>query len=219
MTDDNHSTAYKSSLKGKPPVTTPANFAVNEVSKKYLIYEIPADPKEESLSNPQIPRVTADVVRMQKAHLFMLVYDNRNANSFKYTMDLYHHFHANYPKTPCLFVATKCDLDSFKRERNFNPETFCKSYSLPPPIPFKDKDDAGSLYLLTMERILETKRLPGTSLFKKISLLMVVFSVVMTGGYLTINHYNPSLDVQFDSLSKTINNFISSVRLSIPWKK
>jgi len=206
-TADDTRSAHRSSSKGNKHFN-PSNFAVNEVSNgKYLIYEIPGDPNEQSLSNLQLPSVTRDRTRMLKAHLFMLVYDNSDSNSWKYAKDLYLNLRLHFPHIPCMFVATKCDLQRFKRDQQLDPETFCISYRIPRPIQISDKDDVGSIYPLTMERILEIKRPPRSSVFFKIT-VFVVCAVVM-GGYVT--HKYPTIQSRLESLFRTLESFFSSI--------
>ncbi|CED83980.1 mitochondrial rho 1 [Phaffia rhodozyma] len=70
--------------------------------------------------------------KLELADVIVYVHDSSDTNSFSYISNLRQQHKLNH--IPCLFVATKSDLDLAQQRHEVQPDVYCKRLGLPVPI-------------------------------------------------------------------------------------
>jgi Ras family protein T1 len=76
----------------------------------------------------------ADGEECSKADVFCFLYDASDANSFAYISSILSRFSSAFAKRPILIVATKSDCDLVPQKNPIQPDQFCRSHDLDPPL-------------------------------------------------------------------------------------
>lgn len=69
-----------------------------------------------------------------KADAFCFLYDASDANSFTYISAILSRFADAFKKRPIVVVATKSDCDLVPQKNPVQPDQFCRSHDLDPPL-------------------------------------------------------------------------------------
>ncbi|KAL1922288.1 uncharacterized protein VTP21DRAFT_9827 [Calcarisporiella thermophila] len=85
----------------------------------------------------------ADVLQSRKkldlCDLLLFVYDSSDANSFAHIANLRNQYDLDH--LPCVFVATKSDLDLVEQRYEVQPDVYCRNLGLPIPISVSVKNE------------------------------------------------------------------------------
>lgn len=127
--------------------TTKTQTVVNSIdangAEKYLVLqEFGAKQDHEWLE---------DKAKMEAADVLMLVYDSSDVNSFAY-VEMLRRQH-DLEMYPCVFVATKSDLDTVHQRCEIQPDQYCRQLQVPVPIAVSVRDGQLADLFRTLVRV------------------------------------------------------------------
>ncbi|KAL7747724.1 ERMES complex Ca(2+)-binding regulatory GTPase gem1 [Sorochytrium milnesiophthora] len=138
--------------------TTRTYCAVNSVevkgSEKYLVMQ--------EFGSKYESEVLANKRRLEQCDLICFVYDSSDVNSFAHVANLMNRHQLG--QVPCVFVATKSDLDLVPQRFESSPDIFCRNLGLDKPIHVSVKTNiTADLYnVLTTIAMNPTSAMPKT---------------------------------------------------------
>lgn len=95
------------------------------------------------------PSLDAEILqnrrRMDQVDIILMVYDSTDTNSFAYLAGLRERFDI---QVPCVYVATKADLDLVAQRYAIQPDTYCRSIGASVPMSVSMKTGGKELYTM-----------------------------------------------------------------------
>ncbi|TIB70375.1 hypothetical protein E3Q24_02988 [Wallemia mellicola] len=120
--------------------------------------------------------------KLQLADVIVLVYDCSDANSFSYLSNLHQNY--NLDGIPCVYVATKSDLDLAQQRHEVQPDVYCRRLNLPVPIAvsIKTNQTAGIFQTLCSVASNPRQALPLSGRSSSRSMLHLLSLTLTVGG-------------------------------------